>query len=431
MKREFKQQRSLFIRNMVAFGLLFLLLGLIITQVLQQSLYKDVDAKLEMAATNESYLVSELQQITMNPPADKGFREAPTPPQKQPNSFQTEVLIWSESGSLLNGSALGNRLTELKNIVFESKKTNRIETIQVKNTAGQVMNFRSWTTKVSAGSVYYVQLLTNTNQLEATSSFFQKIIISCMLVFWLLSIVLSYYLAKKNMEPVMRAWQKQQEFVENSSHELRTPLTIIQAKLEKLFTTPTHTIMTESEHIALALNETRRLRQLTNDLLLLARTDSNELITDLQPINLEPFITALCEPYEEIAASQSKTVQLAIETKKQLLIDQKLVKQLLIILIDNALKYTESGDTITIGVAISGKNWQLSVADTGIGIKTTEPNQLFERFYREDKARQRESGGNGLGLAIAKSIVELHEGTIKVTTNEPRGTIFTMNFPIK
>lgn len=294
-----RQQRSLFIRNMIAFGLLFLVLGVIISQILQQSLYKDVDEKLQLAITNEHFIRSEVQRNL----SEGDFRNLNNPP----NSFQTELMVWSAKGKLLNEQQLGNRYDDLKNITFNKTDSDQINSIQVKNSYDQQMSFRSVIKKIKLdGTTYYIQLVSNTNQLENTVQFFQKVIISCMIVFWLISIVLSYYLARKNMAPIMVAWQKQQEFVENSSHELRTPLSIVQTKLEKLLTTPNHTILDEAESIALALSETRRLRRLTSDLLMLARADNNEVHVNMTSTAIAPYLEKLCEPYSEIAASQGK-----------------------------------------------------------------------------------------------------------------------------
>lgn len=132
------------------------------------------------------------------------------------------------------------------------------------------------------------------------------ILVICMLVFWLLSIIVSFYLAKANMQPILRSWHKQQEFVENASHELRTSLTIIQNSLQKLFTQPNHTIMKESETIAQALNETRRLNRLTADLLTIARSDSNQLILEKSTFHIDTFLAPIVEPFIEMAEIEEK-----------------------------------------------------------------------------------------------------------------------------
>ena len=107
-------------------------------------------------------------------------------------------------------------------------------------------------------------------------------------------------------------------------------------------------------------------------------------------------------------------------------IDTNKIHQLLVILLDNAMKYTETGDTIQIRTTLKDNRCVLEVADTGIGISDEGINRIFERFYREDRARNRETGGSGLGLSIASMIVKAHNGTIRASHNTPKGTVFTI-----
>lgn len=433
MKTEFKQRRSFFMRNILAFGVIFLLLGFIVNQVLYQSLYSNIDEELRAVSTNTAFIQQELTKGNLGDlstlPKFSGETK-PHPDLKPPNSFQVQVVLWSKTGKILNQEALGNRYNDMANLSMNTQKLNQIEAVHVEDSYKQKINFRSITKKVDASEVAYIQFISNTNQLEESMHFFQQVLIGCMIIFWLLSIAVSYYLAKVNMAPILASWKRQQEFVENSSHELRTPLTIIQAKLEKLFTHPAHTIIEESEDIALALNETRRLSQLTNDLLLLARSDSNELILERKLIDVKSFLFETCEPYQDIALSQKKVMTLELSHLQTVSFDPKLITQLLIILLDNALKYTNAEDTITVFSETTSKHWLIEVRDTGIGLKSTNTDQLFTRFYREDGARQRKTGGYGLGLSIAKSIVEMHHGKITAATNQPKGSIFSITLPI-
>jgi two-component system sensor histidine kinase CiaH len=172
----------------------------------------------------------------------------------------------------------------------------------------ETLLFRSITTKAPTNDagVGYIQVLANTNQIKNAMNNFQTILILSMIFFWILSIGISYLLSSLNMRPILASWKKQQEFVENASHELRTPLTIIQNSLERLFTKPNHTIIEESESIAQALAETRRLTGLTADLLTIARSDSNQLLLTKETVELVPFIDDLVKPFKEIAELDQK-----------------------------------------------------------------------------------------------------------------------------
>jgi len=164
---------------------------------------------------------------------------------------------------------------------------------------------------------------------------------------------------------------------------------------------------------------------------MLARSDSNMTQITRQPTDTADFLRQVIAPYSEIAGSQDKTFTAQIDLNEQQMVDQKRIHQLLVILLDNALKYTQTGDQIQFKAAAHNNRWQVEVADTGIGIAPENRKAVFERFYREDKSHSRKTGGNGLGLAIAKWIVDSHQGTIKVLANEPHGSRFVVSFPLE
>ena len=237
-------------------------------------------------------------------------------------------------------------------------------------------------------------------------------------------------MSRLTMRPILRSWERQTEFVGNAAHELRTPLTIIQNKLELLLTKPNDKIIDQAENIAIANSESQRLQKLTQDLLALARSDSNTVQTNFEVTRLARFMTDIVEPYSEIAASQGKSLSLTPVTDFKATLDQNLIHQLMNILIDNALKYSPQGRAITISARLVGRKWQLIVADQGIGIQAGDRRRIFDRFYRVDTSRSRQTGGNGLGLSIAQWIVGLHHGTIVVKDNLPQGTQFVATFPL-
>lgn len=231
------------------------------------------------------------------------------------------------------------------------------------------------------------------------------------------------------MKPIIHSWNKQAEFVENASHELRTPLTIIQNKLQLLLTEPQEKIINKFDHIALSLSETRRLSKLTSDLLTLARADSAETELVKTALHVDTFVENVCAPYIEIAESQEKHVWLNLNCKTTMEADEVRLHQLLIILLDNALKYTAEHGSIGVKTYLEDHKIVIEVTDTGIGIKEENIPYIFDRFYREDKARSRETGGIGLGLSIAQWIVTKHDGTIKVIRNQTKGTTFKVKLP--
>ena len=269
----------------------------------------------------------------------------------------------------------------------------------------------------------YVEFLISVNAEKDMIDNFAKTLSIGTGIIIILSIFISYGLALKAMKPIIRNYKKQTEFIQNVSHELRTPLTIIHAKQEMLLQSPNSKIIDKSEDIALTLNETRRLSKMIKELMDLARADSHSIKINKEKTNINELVEEIVLPYKEMAELQEKEVKLSLNCNKEIKVDSNKIKQLIIILLDNALKYTEKNDCIEIEVSNKDDRLSIYVKDTGIGISDEGIERVFERFYREDKARSRETGGTGLGLSIAYSIVKLHGGIIKITHNKPKGTV--------
>lgn len=424
-----KQRFNYFLMNLISFASIFLILGLIVFQLVQTSIYQTVDHDLEKLATDQKFIQHQLMQTKRMQGNSPQLGKFDTPP---PNNFQQQVILWSKEGEILNETELGSRFYDFQNLQLSTDNLEKIRSVQTKDSNDRPLQFRSITLPVeNQEEVAYIQLLVNTDPIKGTVEQFKQILIICMIIFGLFSIALSYFLSKWFMKPIMVSWKKQQEFVENASHELRTPLTIIQAKLEKLFTKPNHTILEESETIALSLDEVQRLSQLTSDLLLLARSDSNSLTLEKEPVKINGFLNTVLLPYQELAAAEDKTFIIDLGEEQQLSFDKKRIHQLMIILLDNALKYTAQGERITVFSTVKNNEWSIKISDTGIGITDEKKTAVFERFYRGEESRNRKTGGYGIGLAIAKWIVDEHQGKIELTDTIPKGTTVILRFPVK
>ena len=164
---------------------------------------------------------------------------------------------------------------------------------------------------------------------------------------------------------------------------------------------------------------------------MLSRSDSNVLQLNVEETDVKTLFNNLITPYVEIASSQDKSLRIENNFNGSAQLDGGLIKQLSVILLDNALKYTPAGGTIVVTVAQVGTDLNLTVTDTGIGITDKDKENIFERFYRADNSRTQKTGENGLGLSIAKWITEQHQGTITVTDNHPTGAKFIVKIPVK
>ena len=241
-----------------------------------------------------------------------------------------------------------------------------------------------------------------------------------------LSILLAYLATK----PIKKSIESEREFINDASHELKTPLAIVQSKLENILTKSDAKVIDVSNDLAISLSQVTRLNKLTSDLLSLARSDSNKESFEYSECNIKESLEDVVSVFKEMALIQEKEFNDELENITGV-IDKDKINQLVIILLDNALKYTNSGESITIKLYKKQNDFCIEVSDTGIGITEETKKRIFDRFYREDKARSRETGGNGLGLSIAKEIVTNHHGKITVDHNLPKGTKFLSVFPIR
>ena len=220
------------------------------------------------------------------------------------------------------------------------------------------------------------------------------------------------------------------DFVANVSHELRTPLTSIKGFVETLLDGALTEPETATHFLEIINDETDRMNRLITDLLSLSKIEAERFEINKSPVDLGKLIdntVSILSPQ-----AKEKDIMINIKIADSLPIvecDRDMVGQLLINLIDNAVKYTPHGGTITISAKPHDQGVKAMVQDTGIGIPTESIHRLFERFYRVDKARSREMGGTGLGLAIVKHILEVHNGSIQVNSRIGEGSTFTFYLP--
>ncbi|MFC3747046.1 sensor histidine kinase [Paenibacillus sp. GCM10012306] len=247
----------------------------------------------------------------------------------------------------------------------------------------------------------------------------------------LISIVAGFFLAGRAWIPIRKAWDKQQQFVADASHELRTPVSIIRAHTELLLHHPGHSIERESDNIAVILKESKRMGKLLEDLLTLARSDSKQLELQCSLLSLDTILLDLTKQFRLLAVTKEIDIDVTLQEQLQFWGDESRIRQLLVILLDNALKYTPSNGKIEVTGKASAHHISVVVLDTGRGIPKEEIPYLFDRFYRGDKSRSRIDGGTGLGLSIAKWIVDAHGGTIRIESSSGMGTRFELHFPRK
>src|SRR5579859_999836 len=248
---------------------------------------------------------------------------------------------------------------------------------------------------------------------------------------------------------LQEAYRRQQRFVADASHELRAPITSIRCNLDLLAKAPDLAPGEAAAALTDARAEADRMGRLVNDLLTLARADSLAQEPDakadgytknqksVERVDLDSLMLEVYRQYRaldehDLTAEETRGPRLILQdiAPAQVRGDADKLKQALLALLENALKYTPSEGTVTLSLTTQDGNALLSVCDTGIGISPEDLPHIFERFYRADPARSRDRGGSGLGLAIVKSIVEEHGGTIEVESALGKGSTFRMKLPV-
>ena len=252
---------------------------------------------------------------------------------------------------------------------------------------------------------YQIQIIRNID--SEISSLRQLIFV--FIIGILISLIITYYLAvyltKKALIPIETAWNNQAKFIQDASHELRTPISIISSKLERMLKHPNSTISDEVETIADAMSEIRRSKKMISDLLSLTK---EEAITKLNitEVNIKNFIKDICVDYVDIADIQEKRFEMNFNLKNETIFtDENKLRQLLLIFIDNAFKYTKENDFIAVNINQKDNVYtEIFIIDSGVGIKQEDIPYIFDRFFRSENVRDKDIDGSGIGLSIAKMI---------------------------
>ncbi|MBS9335303.1 HAMP domain-containing histidine kinase [Fructobacillus sp. M1-13] len=357
-----------------------------------------------------------------------------------PDEFRGNMIYFDDKGNQIESQATTglknvlNRKVHLKfdkddlgespKTIYKNKTYLRIQAVKFKR--GSVVVPGENGVQSAAYGYVFVDVTDTVVNLKK----FQDVLIWSFIWAFVLALFFAYFVSRQSMKPIISAWQQQQDFVNNAAHELRTPMSVIQGKLESMLTKPTETIRDQSEAVILSLSEVRRLNSLTNNMLTLAKSGSNMTKIEKEKTDIGAFMNKALMPYVEMGSLSGKTVSVDVNVDQEVAIDKKRMHQLLVLLMDNALKYSDDGDAINVTAAVEKRRLVINVADTGRGISAEAKKHIFDRFYREDKTGNRKTGGTGLGLSIAEWIVRAHNGKITVLDNKPKGTIFRVTLPL-
>ncbi|MCR5724841.1 MAG: HAMP domain-containing histidine kinase [Treponema sp.] len=246
---------------------------------------------------------------------------------------------------------------------------------------------------------------------------------------WLVSILVALLVAWRLsgiiVKPVAESFDRQKTFISDAGHELKTPIAVIAANVDVLMPE-----LPDNRWLQYIKSETERMNRLVKDLLFLARDDAGRRVMHIGEFNLSNAVENAVLPFESIIFEQGKRLEYEILPDIFFTGDEQQLKQVIIILVDNAIKNSEKGALIRVKMLRDAQNVIIRVYNTGIGIKEEDLQKIFLRFYRSDASRARKTGGYGLGLAIAKSISDSHGGKLSVASKYGEWAEFSLSLPL-
>lgn len=358
------------------------------------------------------------EETTKSPPHDpskgkdgKQHRDSISPETPFESRYFTVVI--DEEGTIVS-SDLGNIVS-----VLESEAQEYAQQIFEKNrTRGFRKNFRYSSAKSDEGT-----RLIFLDCKRSLSNFKSFLIYSLLVsaVGYLTVLLLVILLSRRVIRPVQESYEKQKRFITDAGHELKTPLTIIDADVSIL-----EMEHGSSEWIDDIRGQTKRLTQLTNDLIFLSKMEEEQ--TTLQKITfpISDLVTETAQSFRSRAQLEEKNFVMKVEPMLSYEGDESRIRQLVTILLDNALKYSEKEGTIELQLSRQGKNAVLSVYNTTAEMKKEDLMHLFDRFYRTDRSRNSATGGHGIGLSIALAIVNAHKGRIMADSEDGKSLKITV-----
>ncbi|MGG2092098.1 HAMP domain-containing sensor histidine kinase [Bacillus sp. S13(2024)] len=413
-----KTKMQLVTLNTVVFSLILCVFGVVLYVYMNHFIYTEIDSKL--ASVSE-----EIQQEGMK----HVLKEHES---KRESERKTVYLVWDENGhfikSIPENAVFSNDINDFSPSRFQD---NKLWTQTINKHSYRILKFEPpsrYLEDIGMKSAHTVEIVLN---IDSEVTILQNLLILTIggcFAGVIISFFIGWFLANRSLVPIQNSWEKQTQFAADASHELRTPLSVIQTHLELLFRHPQYTIEQESMTIYKVLQEVKRMNKLVSDLLTLAKTDSNQILIQKKEFALGELVSTIIHQFEPIAELRNITIIEDVDNQLMYKGDKERIHQLLVILMDNAMKYNVENGRIKVTCNKDGSFVTIIVEDTGIGISNKELPHIFDRFYRSDKSRTRSEGGTGLGLSIAKWITDAHNGEIKIRSERHKGTCVTIKF---
>ncbi|MEI7554476.1 ATP-binding protein [Candidatus Chlorohelix sp.] len=336
------------------------------------------------------------------------------------NSRATGTELLSNPDIYLSSSLALKALSEWK----QNGQREVTDTVDGGQSIGQIYRYAKVVTDISGQKVLgVVQVGRTVEDLQSALQVWRDLLLVLGFITLLVATAGGLFLAGRALQPTRQAFTRQQVFIADASHELRTPLTLLKADAELLLRGSETLDPDDAELVMDIMTEAEHLNNIANNLLQLARLDAGKQHLEQDVVDLSEIGSGVVKRVKAFATEKRLELKVNVSAPVLVIGDKQLLEQAILILLDNAVKYTPEGGAITLRTGSDAKWAWLEVVDTGIGIPPEHLAHLGERFYRVDKARSREEGGTGLGLALAKSIAGLHKGRLQIESEPNGGTI--------
>jgi two-component system sensor histidine kinase CiaH len=317
---------------------------------------------------------------------------------------------------------------DMESEFYESAKNSVIS--KNKETGTFKLDRNNWAFIVnSTNDGYRIDFLDITSQQEILRNLIYTFIIVA-LVMLIIIFLVSRFFANRSIKPVKEAFDKQKQFIADASHELKTPLAVINTNVDVLLANGEDTIINQSKWLYYIKSESERMTRLTNDLLYLTQMDHSDMKMVFAKFNMSEAVESVILTMEGVIFEHNISLDYNIAPNLMTYGNIEQIKQVVMILLDNAIKYTITNGSVDISLKRQHNSIVLSVANSGEGIKEEHLEKIFDRFYRTDKSRARKLGGYGLGLAIAKAIIDQHKGKIYAESVVNEKTTFFVELPL-
>lgn len=368
-----------------------------------------VDSILTLLSENDGKFPDHQNDVKPNP--QQSFGNNMTPETK----FETRYfLVQANSEKTLTKIDTGH----IAAISSDQAKKYAEEVLSNNKTKGYINNYKYMVSSQSYGTL--IVFVDCQSQIATCISF---LLISCgiAVLSQILMFILVYFLSKMATRPFIESMEKQKQFITDAGHEIKTPLAIISANTDVLELTNGKSEWTDSIR-----NQISRLNELVKNLLVLSKMEEEKVQLEFSPFSLSDAVKESAEPFKTMAEMKKQKFFLDIQPEIMFNGNESGIRQLVSILVDNAVKYANEQGEIKISLHSSGKSAKLSVYNTCNEVPAGSMDKLFDRFYRADLSRARETGGYGIGLSIAKAIVETHKGKITAKAENANAMSFTV-----